>query len=173
MIGELTNHLWQSTLFAVAAGLLVFAFRKNRAQIRYWLWLSASLKFLLPFSLLISLGSHLGWAPAANRTAAQAVSLTMVQIAQPFPDTLSLAPSTPRTTDWAFLAILAVWVCGFGVIAFMRLSFGFASGLLCAQALRCRFRPRSRFAHLRACWNPAWSGCSTPFFCYPRASSNA
>ena len=45
MIGELTNHLWQSTLFAVAAGLLAFAFRKNRAQIRYGLWFSASLKF--------------------------------------------------------------------------------------------------------------------------------
>ncbi len=64
MIGELTNHLWQSTLFAVAAGLLTVAFRKNRAQVRYWLWLSASLKFLIPFSLLMSLGSHLEWAPA-------------------------------------------------------------------------------------------------------------
>ena len=59
MIGELTNHLWQSTLFAVAAGLLTVAFRKNRAQVRYWLWFSASLKFLIPFSLLMSLGSHL------------------------------------------------------------------------------------------------------------------
>ncbi len=45
MIAELTNHLWQSTLFAVAAGLLTVAFRKNRAQVRYWLWFSASFKF--------------------------------------------------------------------------------------------------------------------------------
>ncbi len=71
MIGELTNHLWQSTLFAVAAGLLTVAFRKNRAQIRYWLWLSASLKFLVPFSLLMSLGSHLEWAPTAKKIATQ------------------------------------------------------------------------------------------------------
>ena len=45
MIAELTNHLWQSTIFAVVAGFLAVAFRKNRAQVRYWLWLSASFKF--------------------------------------------------------------------------------------------------------------------------------
>ena len=55
MIGELTNHLWQSTLFAAAIALLVPAFGTNRANIRYWLWFSASLKFLLPFTLLVSL----------------------------------------------------------------------------------------------------------------------
>jgi len=32
MIAELTNHLWQSTLFALAAGLLTLALRKNRAR---------------------------------------------------------------------------------------------------------------------------------------------
>ena len=77
MIGELTNHLWQSTLFAVAAGLLTVAFRKNRAQVRYWLWFSASFKFFVPFSLLMSLGSHLQWTPAAQKIAAPAVSFTM------------------------------------------------------------------------------------------------
>ena len=45
------NHLWQSTLFAAAAGLLTLALRKNHARARYWLWLAASLKFLVPFSL--------------------------------------------------------------------------------------------------------------------------
>ena len=119
-IGGLTNHLWQSTLFAVAAGLLTVAFRRNRAQIRYWLWLGASLKFLVPFSLLMSLGSHLQWAPAAKSVATQAVSFTMVQIAQPFPDTLPFAPSAPRATDWLAIAILGVWACGFGAIALVR-----------------------------------------------------
>ncbi len=58
MIPELTNHLWQSTVFAIAVWVITLVFRRNRAQIRYWLWLSASLKFLLPFSLLIALGNH-------------------------------------------------------------------------------------------------------------------
>jgi len=120
MTGELTNHLWQSTLFAVAAGLLAIVFRKNRAQIRYWLWLSASLKFLVPFSLLMSLGSHLEWVPTSKKIATEAVSFTVVQITEPFTDTWSYVPSTPGSTYWFPIAILGLWVCGFGVIALVR-----------------------------------------------------
>ena len=47
------NHLWQSTLFAGLAAILTLAFRKNQARVRHSLWLAASLKFLVPFSLLI------------------------------------------------------------------------------------------------------------------------
>lgn len=59
MTGELMAHLWQSTLFAFMAGLLTLAFRKNRANVRFWLWLSASLKFFVPFALLMSFGNRL------------------------------------------------------------------------------------------------------------------
>src|SRR2546423_864873 len=111
MIGELTNHLWQSTVFAVVAALLTVAFRKNRAQVRYWLWLSASFKFLVPFILLMSLGSHLKWAPAAQKLAAPVVSFTMEQVSRPFSSTLPLAPSTRTTRDWVPVAILGVWAC--------------------------------------------------------------
>ena len=61
MIEQAANHLWQSTLFAAIAGLLTLAFRNNRAQVRYWLWLAASLKFLIPFAALTALGSQFGW----------------------------------------------------------------------------------------------------------------
>jgi hypothetical protein len=47
------NHLWQSTIFAAAAAVLTLALRKNHARTRYWLWLAASVKFLVPFSLLV------------------------------------------------------------------------------------------------------------------------
>src|SRR5579863_1300780 len=100
MISELTNHLWQSTLFAVVAGLLTIAFRGNRAQVRYWLWFSASFKFFVPFSLLIGLGSRLGWAPAAKKIAAPVLynpgSFTMVQVSQPFTAALPSAHSAPN-----------------------------------------------------------------------------
>jgi bla regulator protein BlaR1 len=121
MIGGWTNHLWQSTLFALAAGLLTTVFRKNRAKVRYWLWLTASFKFLIPLSLLISLGSRLEWAPAAKKIATQAVAVTMTQITQPFPDTWLLASPTPGAIDWAPVAILSVWACGFVAIAVIRL----------------------------------------------------
>jgi hypothetical protein len=60
-VRELCNHLWQSTLFLGIVALLALLLRKNQARIRYWLWMAASAKFLIPFSLLVSLGSHLPW----------------------------------------------------------------------------------------------------------------
>jgi hypothetical protein len=67
-LSSLENHLWQSSLCAAGVWLLTFVLKKNRAALRYWLWLAASAKFLLPFSLLVSLGGHLGWrfAPASG-----------------------------------------------------------------------------------------------------------
>jgi bla regulator protein blaR1 len=114
------NHLWQSTVFATLAAILTLAFRRNRAQVRYWLWLSASLKFLIPFALLMSLGSSVKWTPAAKTTATPAVTLAITQITQPFPDTASLVSSRPATGDWTPVAMLAVWACGFAVIALIR-----------------------------------------------------
>src|SRR5712692_9876480 len=117
MIAQLTNHLWQSTLFAVVAWLLTVAFRKNRAQVRYWLWFSASFKFLVPFSLLMSLGSHLEGVPAAKQIAVPAVSFAIEQVTRPFPGTVSFALSTPGVRDWIPIAIpliiIGLWACGF------------------------------------------------------------
>jgi len=66
-LSPLANHLWQSTLFAIAAGLLTLALKKNRAAIRYALWLAASLKFLVPFSLLIAIGHQIEWPANSGR----------------------------------------------------------------------------------------------------------
>jgi hypothetical protein len=102
------NHLWQSTVFAILAAILTLAFRKNRAQVRYWLWLSASFKFLVPFSLLMTLGSHLEWTPVARTIATPAVSSTVIQLTQPFAETASFVPSTTDTPDWVPLTILGI-----------------------------------------------------------------
>src|ERR1017187_10179831 len=58
MIAASGNHLWQSTLFAAVAALLAFLLRKNQARLRHWIWLAASVKFLVPFSLLVSMGAQ-------------------------------------------------------------------------------------------------------------------
>src|SRR6266496_5623245 len=77
----LADHLWQSTLFAVAASLLTLALRRNSARVRYILWLAASLKFLVPFSVLIVIGSHLSW----RHTSPQTAGLYLVEeLGQPF-----------------------------------------------------------------------------------------
>src|SRR5215471_1437257 len=67
LINSASSHLVQSTLFAGAAALLTLAFRANKAQVRFWLWLSASLKFLVPLALLSTVGSHIGtWAAPSS-----------------------------------------------------------------------------------------------------------
>src|SRR5215831_7403410 len=109
MISQITNHLWQSTWFAVAAGLLTLAFRKNRAPVRYWLWFSASIKFLVPFSPLIVLGSRLDWAPATKRVSPPSISLGMLQISQPFPDRLPQSPPVRGSRPWATMVIFGIW----------------------------------------------------------------
>jgi uncharacterized protein (TIGR03435 family) len=63
MATSLVNHLWQSTLVAALAWLVTLALRRDRAGIRYGVWLAASLKFLVPFSALTSLGERFGWRP--------------------------------------------------------------------------------------------------------------
>ena len=66
----LLNHLWQSSLFALAAGLLTLLLKRNPARVRYWLWFAASVKFLLPFSFLVDVGNRIEWrkAPADRKS---------------------------------------------------------------------------------------------------------
>jgi bla regulator protein BlaR1 len=121
------NHLWQSTLFAVVAGLLTLTLRKNHARARYGLWLAASLKFLIPFSLLVGIGSHvigsdLGWSRAAGQSKAE-VYFTMDEFSQPFTQPVRHVVSrTPPAAPSAFskslmhqlpVILTIVWLCGF------------------------------------------------------------
>ena len=118
----LGNHLWQSTLFAITAGLLTLVLRKNRARARYGLWLAASVKFLVPFSLLVGMGSHLGWAGGSTGTRA-GLYFAMEEVSQPFaqPTTPSISQATPATISLSLTHLLpgflaAVWLCGFLVV---------------------------------------------------------
>ncbi len=123
-IGQL-NHLWQSTCFAIVAGLLAAILRKNRANVRYWLWLSASLKIFVPFALLMNLGSRLQFTPVAQKLATQiaapAVSFTVEQISQPFVFNPAPAPVTshPDSSILPFV-VLGLWLAGVITIALMR-----------------------------------------------------
>jgi bla regulator protein BlaR1 len=83
MIGMLGDHLWQSTLFAAAAAALALALRRNRAHVRYWLWLAASVKFLVPFALLMALGNRLEWGTAVP-IAQPEFALAIDAVSQPF-----------------------------------------------------------------------------------------
>jgi bla regulator protein blaR1 len=111
----LGNHLWQSTLFAIAAGLLTLVLRKNHARVRYWVWLAASVKFLIPFSLLVGIGSQLAW----SRGSAGGWYFAMDEVSLPFsqPTTAMISRATPSTVLQSLIhllsSLLVVWLCGF------------------------------------------------------------
>ena len=137
MLSQVLDHLWQSTLMALFVALLVLAFRKAAAGVRYALWLAASLKFLVPFAALAALGRLLAPAglfpsraapeaalieqaarplaqfPFAHGAALQA-PLAPVQAAHgPLPQ--GLAPAPLAHLDLVPV-ILAVWALGSAVV---------------------------------------------------------
>jgi uncharacterized protein (TIGR03435 family) len=112
-------HLWQSTIFAGVAALLTIALRGNRARVRFNIWLCASIKFVMPLSLLISVGSHIRWTPV-QQYATPAVSYAVKSIAQPFAPATYIVPVRSET-DWTPFILAGIWGCGFLAIAMIRL----------------------------------------------------
>ena len=113
-MNDLLNHLCQSTFFAAAAGLLTLALRRNQARARYWVWLAASVKFLVPFSVLVGLVSHIEWR-AVPAIVQPTVFLAAEQIGQPF----RAAPvaAAPRPVAFPITDVLfAVWALGFSLV---------------------------------------------------------
>ena len=114
-LSSLANHLWQSTLFTGIAGLLTLALGNNRARVRHWVWLVASWKFLIPFSVLISLGGQIHWR-TDPQTAQSSLSLVMDEVSQPFtvPVASPLPMSAPPPVVSPIPALLwTIWACGF------------------------------------------------------------
>jgi len=111
----LADHLWQSTLWLIVVWLTALALRRNGARVRYWLWTAASLKFLVPLSLLVSLGANFQWrdAPAVVQPA---VSFVMEDVLTPA--TMAIVgsePVSPSAPVWPW-ALLSIWCGGAAVV---------------------------------------------------------
>ena len=122
----LANHLWQSTLFALAAGAITILLRRNSASARYAVWLAASVKFLIPFSLLAGLGARSAW--LLGPTIAPQFTSAIGQISHPFvrPITpFAVSAMTSVTTTPASMipnVLIAVWICGGIAVCLGRIS---------------------------------------------------
>ncbi len=107
MTAQILNHLWESTLFAVLIWLLTICLRHHHAAIRHALWLIASVKFLIPFSLFAALGAWL--APAAPRVdALSGLTSAFETVVRPIPETTAASP--------LMLVIVAFWGLGSAVL---------------------------------------------------------
>jgi bla regulator protein BlaR1 len=112
MTTAIVDHLWQSTLFAIVAWLLTLVLRNNAARVRYWVWLAASIKFLIPFSLLAALGSLFTWQSSAPAAANNVFITTVQQLAEPLA-TPEIVLRSPQAQAFDFLPIvIAIWVVG-------------------------------------------------------------
>jgi bla regulator protein BlaR1 len=119
----LANHLWQSTLFAAVVALVTLVLKNNRAQVRYALWLAASLKFLIPFALLVAVGSQVG--SHKVRTVQPVFASAMQQINEPFVPAKPSQGAAPAMASDNILGsvlpkiLLAVWFGGFALALFL------------------------------------------------------
>ena len=118
-MGEaLSDHVWQSTVCVLAAGLLAVSFRKDSARVRFLIWFTASAKFLIPFSLLVWIGGHVGPKAPATLHSSPAFEAAMAQIAG-FATLLRINLAAPQLMNasshahwngWA-IAVL-IWLLG-------------------------------------------------------------
>ena len=145
----LLNHLWQSTLCAGVTALLALMLRENSAANRYRLWLAASVKFLIPFSLLVTLGNQLNWRSPAP---APASAMSPIRLTEPIvaerdssPDLLKrvtepLTAMVPAAepAPWPrqiLIAAFSIWLAG--------LAFNVASWVHQWRRVRARLRTAS------------------------------
>lgn len=135
MIHALFNHLWQSTLFVGVIAMLAWFLREHGAHLRYWLWYAGSLKFLLPFSLLIALGGHFSWHSPATDAAAPVLgrvvapfhadtdSLIRPSIATPVVKEVAISAAKPdewaaaKPHEWAVPILVWLWILGGATVA--------------------------------------------------------
>jgi len=117
------NHLWQSTLCTATVWVLTLALRKNCAAVRYWLWLAASVKFLVPFAVLVNIGGQLHWG-STSVTAPPQFSVVISQFGRPFQALVPAAThaAVARTANLLPSILCCVWLCGavLGLIVWWR-----------------------------------------------------
>lgn len=120
----LGNHLWHCTIVAMVAAVTSHALRTYSAKVRFWTWFVASVKFLLPFSLLLSLGAFItSSSRVASYTAdAPSVSEAAVRVVEPFGlgEFKVVRDPARRETDRMTLALLAIWASGALLIGLRR-----------------------------------------------------
>ncbi len=118
----LLTHVWQSTLFAGVAWLLVATLlRNNRPQVRYAVWLAASLKFLVPFAVFSELGSRIGALRHVAKPAQTGLAVVLDQVTERVstpPLVLTGVPaSVSGPANLLPYALLVLWICGIVYVA--------------------------------------------------------
>lgn len=113
MTAAISSHLLQSTLFLALAALLTWNLRHQHARIRYWVWMVASAKFLVPFALLINLGKQFTSIFGFDTVSVRGFSVAIKVIANTAP---VIASPLARQLRW----LTAAWLVGTVAVAAFR-----------------------------------------------------
>jgi uncharacterized protein (TIGR03435 family) len=108
-------HVWQSTLFAGLVWVAALALRHNGARVRYWLWVAASLKFLVPFSWLVTLGAQFDWRTGPV-SAQPAAAFLIDQVFVPSGLAPSIAHDVTPAASIVPAVAAAVWLAGVATV---------------------------------------------------------
>ena len=106
----LLDHLWQSTLFALPLGALTLLLRRHAAAVRFWVWFAASVKFLVPFSLLMAIGAAVTL-PVAPMLPGGPTLEVLQDTAAPFTKAPAASVVPDGTTNW-IMVLIAIWAAG-------------------------------------------------------------
>ena len=117
----IANHLWQSTAFVAAIALLTLLFARNRARVRYCLWLAASVKFLIPFSVLMTLGSVVPISKHAAPLLPASLTSAVHAVDQPFFASGLMQHGNAQSVlhhaqAWFPAVLVLIWAFGFAAV---------------------------------------------------------
>jgi len=174
MITALLDHLWQSTLFALAAALVTLALRLNEARVRFWVWFAAGAKFLIPFSLLSVLGTQLGTPRAAQAGLAVQALVNVVQwVAEPLSAPGAVTHRSGAVGSAVEVALLVVWGLGCATLLirwglrWMRIRSTVANAIPATIAAPVSVNRRIPVKLTAELWEPAVVGLLRPVLLMP------
>ncbi len=119
-------HLWEATLFVGLLALAVWFLRRAPASARYWFWLLAAVKLLVPSLLLAWLVSEMAPAPRASsalslelsthRAPSAALAMPSYEILKPLLPSPPVAaqPVSAAAHNELYCALTLTWLAGFG-----------------------------------------------------------
>jgi bla regulator protein blaR1 len=114
------DHLWQSTIVAIVAALLTWIVRRNRAQVRYWIWFAALMKFLVPFAAFAFVGERLSSWALPESPLPPSLPFAIQVASQPFSSgpvrTIAGGATSAGASGALSGALLAIWLFGLAVI---------------------------------------------------------
>jgi TonB family protein len=102
----IVEHIWESTVVAIAAGGVSLILRRNSASVRYWIWFTAAVKFLVPFAALAALANQFAL-PQSPQAATNVLAAATI---------VFRGSALPAVSEATSVAIIFVWASGACVV---------------------------------------------------------